>query len=210
MYSPAFHRWDDEKAALKLAGEWNFGALITIADGAPLISHLPLLVDGERRVLRGHLARANPHAEKIDGAEHLAVFTGPNAYISPDWYGEGGKDVPTWNYLAVHVRGKARVLADAAAIDAFLADLSAHEEARRTDLADGRMWTIDKVPPDQLARMRSAIVAFEIDIMSVQAKAKLSQNKKPEAVEGVIGALLESGLQMNEALALFMSEARRS
>lgn len=204
MYSPPHTRWDDRAAALALAADYNFAALITTAGGAPLVSHLPFLIDSDRNVLRGHLARANPHSAELDGAEHLAVFTGPYAYISPDWYGDS-KDVPTWNYLVVHVAGKGRVLGDHGAIDRFLADLSEHEERRRPDIErGGTIWTLDKVPPKDHARLRAAIVAFEIDIASVEAKAKLSQNKKPEAIAGVIRALAHSGSQMSEVTARLM------
>lgn len=205
MYAPPYYRWADEDAALRLAGERNFCTLITVVDGAPLVSHLPLLVDAGRRLLRGHLARANPHAGRLDGRESLAVFTGPNAYISPDWYGEKSEDVPTWNYLAVHISGRGRLVRDADAVDKFLADLSAQEERRRPDLErGGKIWTLDKVAPEKRARMRAAIVAFEIAIARIEAKAKLSQNKPPEAIERVMGILSQSGSQMSEAVARAM------
>lgn len=212
MYAPPAFRWEDETAALQCAAEWNFGVLITAAGaGAPFVSHLPFLVDAERRVLRAHLARANPHAGCIEGGEHLAVFTGPHAYISPDWYGEGENDVPTWNYLAVHAAGKGRVLTDDAVVDAFLADLSAAEEARRHDLAQGgKIWTMGKLPSRALARMRAAIVAFEIDIETVAAKAKLSQNKPAAAAVGVAAALAASDSQAGQAVSRLMTAARKA
>jgi transcriptional regulator len=138
------------------------------------------------------------------------VFRGTYANISPDWYGKTHDDVPTWNYVAVHVSGKGRVVSDPEKVDAFLADLSAHEEHRRPDLdRGGVIWTIAKTDPKAHARMRAAIVAFEIDIEKIDAKAKLSQNKPAEALEGVIKALDDSGSQMSEAVARAMRELRR-
>lgn len=193
MYAPPAFRWNDEAAALDLAREFNFALMVTIVDAAPVVTHLPFLIDPARRVLRGHVARANPHSAHLAGG-HLAVFSGPYAYISPDWYGGDSPDVPTWNYAVVHVYGTGRVLAESKEIDAFLADLSEHEERRRFDLASGgKVWTMDKIPPRDLDRMRRAIVAFEIDIASVEAKAKLSQNKPPPVAARACAALAGSG-----------------
>lgn len=205
MYTPPAFRWDDRPAALALAREWNFGLLITQGEGAPFVTHLPMLIDERRNVVRGHLARANPHGGHLDKRDHLAVFSGPHAYISPDWYGEASTDVPTWNYLAVHVSGKGRVLSEEGVVDRLLAELSALEEGRRPDLPNGgRVWTMDEIPADKHARMRNAIVAFEIDIERVEAKAKLSQNKLAEAVAGVIEALGSSGTESSAGLARLM------
>lgn len=207
MYTPPYTRWDDRAAALRLVQECNFGELITIVDGAPLVTHLPFLVDAKRNVLRGHVARANPHGGQLDGNVHMAVFKGPYAYISPDWYGEASEDVPTWNYLAVHVSGRGRVIADERAVDAFLAELSAFEEQRRPDIdRGGKIWTMDKVAAKDHVRMRAAILAFEIGIDKIEAKAKLNQNKPPEAIAGVVKALAESGAQMSEYVAGLMKE----
>lgn len=208
MYAlPAF-RWDDRLAALGFAAEFNFATLITVEGGGPVMSHLPMLVDAGRGVLCGHLARANSHASILDGRRHVAIFMGPFAYVTPDWYGAGSTDVPTWNYVAVHIAGGGRVVADAGGVDRFLADLSACEEMRRTDLdRGGKMWTMDKVPPAKHAAMRAAIVAFEIDIVTVDAKAKLSQNKPADAARRVAAELASSGGERGRALAALMEAA---
>lgn len=204
MYSPPAHRWDDRAAALDFARARNFAALITVVDGAPMLTHLPVLIDPDGVRLRGHMARANPHAAHIDGREHLVAFLGPNAYISPDWY-EIEEDVPTWNYVAVHVSGKARAYTDEAETDRFLSDLSDQEEARRYDLQTGRFWKIDKLDPKDRARMRRAVVAFEIVIDSVEAKAKLSQNKKPEVAARVIDKLSGSPNERDRQVGALMA-----
>ncbi len=198
MYAHRAFQFDDEDAALAAASEYNFATLVT--PSSSLASHLPIVVDREQRILRGHLARANPHVGAIDGAEHLAVFTGPHAYISPDWYGPQSPDVPTWNYVAVHVRGRGRVIEKTEQVIAFLAELSEQEEARRHDLASGKVWTLEKTPEDKLLAMTRGIVAFEIEIDKIEAIAKLSQNKPDDVAERVISAL-QSGGERQSAVA---------
>lgn len=205
MFTPPAFRWNDRPAAFALASDWNFALLITQGEEAPFVTHLPMLIDERRNVLRGHVARANPHGGHIDGRAHLAVFTGPNAYISPNWYGEASTDVPTWNYVAVHIAGQGRILDEVCEIDQLLADLSAHEEQRRHDLDNGgEIWTMDKVPDDKHARLRRAIVAFEIDIARVEAKAKLSQNKSVETADAVADILSASNADTCVRLARLM------
>ncbi len=206
MYSPPAFRWRDRTAALDFARAHNFAAMITVVDGAPVLTHLPVLIDPDGARLRGHVARANPHAAHIDGVSHLFVFSGPHAYVSPDWY-KTEEDVPTWNYVAAHVSGKARALADEADIDRLLSDLSDQEEARRFDLETGHFWKIDKLDAKDHARMRRAILAFEIEIEAVEAKAKLSQNKRPEVAANVIGVLSRSPQERERAVAALMADA---
>ena len=204
MYAQRAFRFDDEDAALAIASEYNFAALVT--PSSSFASHLPIVVDCERRILRGHLARANPHAGAIDGVGHLAVFTGPHAYISPDWYGPQSRDVPTWNYVAVHVRGVGRIMEKTEHVIAFLAELSEQEEARRHDLASGKIWTLDKTPEDKLLAMTRGIVAFEIEIDNVEAIAKLSQNKSEDIAAKVV-SVLQSGDERQCAVASEMQNA---
>lgn len=198
MYAHRAFRFDDEDAALAVASEYNFATLVT--PSSSFASHLPIIVDRDRRVLRGHLARANPHTSAIGGADHLVVFTGPHAYISPDWYAANSPDVPTWNYVAVHVRGQGRVMERTEDVIAFLTELSAQEEARRHDLASGKVWTLDKTPEDKLRAMTQGIVAFEIKIEKIEAIAKLSQNKPVHVAAGVTEAL-QSGDDRRRAVA---------
>ena len=204
MYAHRAFRLDNENEALAVASEYNFATLLT--PSASFASHLPMVVDRKRRVLRGHLARANPHTDAIDGATHLAVFTGPHAYISPDWYGPQSPDVPTWNYQAVHVRGAGRVIDQTESVISLLSELSVQEETRRHDLVSGEIWTLNKTPEEKLLAMVRAIVAFEIAIDSIEAIAKLGQTKSEDVTARVIGAL-ESGNERQAALASEMQRA---
>jgi len=207
MYRPPAYRIDDDAAAYRLISEWAFATLATVHDGAARLSQLPMIADPDRRVLRGHLARANPHASLIDGAIATALFTGPQGYISPNWY-EDRTRVPTWNYLAVEFVGAVRVTTAPEDVDAMLIDLSHHFEQRRHDIDRDVEWTIDKLPAKKREALRAGIVAFEIDIERIELKGKLSQKDKPADLAGAISAL-SSGSEAQKALADAMRSAAR-
>lgn len=207
MYRPPAYRIDDAAAAFRLIADFAFATLATVHDGVVRLSQLPMIADPARRVLRGHLARANPHGGRIDGAMATALFTGPQGYVSPNWY-EDATRVPTWNYLAVEVAGAVRVITAPDAVDAMLIDLSHHFESRRHDLDRDGEWTIDKLPEKKREALRAGIVAFEIDIESIEMKGKLSQKDKPADFQGVIRAL-SSGDEAQRRLADAMRSAGR-
>ena len=166
-----------------------FGLLIVPGEGTPDVAHIPFVLDrgeGKHGRLRGHFARPNPIWRAFDGrAEALAVFAGPDAYISPDWYATPHQ-VPTWNYIAVHAAGRPRVLADDGGVQRLLEDLSAQSEAR---LPGKKPWTVDKLTAEVYVRMRRGIVAFELPIERSEGKWKLSQNRAPADREGAASAL---------------------
>lgn len=177
MYTPPAFHLADRHHAVAIMRDQPFGQLITMAsDGRPEITHLPLLIDvaGDVMVVRGHVAKANPTARAIaEGRIATAVFTGPNAYVSPDWFGDRDT-VPTWNYVAVHASGPLTRVEDPEAVEAFLADLSAVHEA---GLAPKTPWTANKMSPGTQRRMIKGITAFTMAVDTLEAKAKLSQNK---------------------------------
>jgi len=205
MYRPPAYRIDDAAAAFRLIADWAFATLATVHDGAVQISQLPMIADEAKRVLRGHLARANPHAARIDGARATALFTGPQGYISPNWY-EDRTSVPTWNYLAAEISGAIRVVSAPDAVDALLIDLSHHFETRRHDLDRDSEWTIDKLPAKKREALRAGIVAFEFEIDRIEMKGKLSQKDKSANRDGAIAAL-SSGGEAQRRLADAMREA---
>lgn len=207
MYAPSRYSLGDTEAALDLVDATGFCLLITSGEGTPALSHLPMIADRDRRVLRGHLARANPHAALLDRRRHHAVFTGSNAYVSPNWYVDKTR-VPTWNYLAVEIEGEGRVIDAPQDVDAFLAALAAHFERRRHDLASDSEWTMDKLPPQKLERLRRGIVFFEMQIERISAKAKLSQSDDAADSDGAIRALSTGG-DMQRAVAEAMRREQR-
>jgi transcriptional regulator len=167
----------------------------------PVASHVPLLFDAERGsqgVLRGHLARANPqwrhfHAEQ----EVLAIFHGPHAFVSSNWYAEPPNMVPTWNYAAVHVYGKPRIVAEADEVFTLLQDMLAYYQP------EGNPMSLE--PPTQRAQqLAQAIVAFELTITRWEGKFKLSQNRTTEDRNRVREALLVRGGPEDLAVAQMM------
>lgn len=194
MYMPPAFRLDDRAVAVELMRAHPFAMLVAATGpGAVEITHLPVLaaVEGETLTLRGHVSKANPMAGLIAGSTAVApvrataVFSGPQAYVSPDWY-QTENQVPTWNYLAVHASGALEHVADPAAFEALLADLSAEHEAA---LVPKRPWTMGKMVPGTVARMMKGITGFRMTVDLLEAKAKLSQNKNAVDRGGVVAAL---------------------
>jgi transcriptional regulator len=179
IYVPDAFRVDDEARLFAHAEAHPFATLITHGEGGVLVSHVPLLIDAPRRALQGHLARPNPQlAHLAAGAEALAIFHGPHAYISPSVYTEH-PSVPTWNYVVVHARGPAR-MTDEAELRSIL-----ERTVARFDKTGWRM-TED---PDFTSRMFAAIAGFEIEVKAIIGKWKVSQNRPPEDVRRVISWL---------------------
>ena len=166
--------------------------LVTVGeDGVPDATFLPVLWEGDRLV--GHLARANAHWRRIvDGSPALAIVTGPDAYISPSWYAakaEHGKVVPTWNYSVVHLRGSAVVHDDAEWVRSLVNRLTDRHEFSRDE-----PWAVSDAPDDYIDKNLRPIVGVEIVVSSVEAKAKLSQNRSDSDRAGVASGLAADGL----------------
>ncbi len=196
MYVPEIFALDDPEKTAEVLRRFDFALLVSALEGqAPVATHLPFVFDagrGAKGTLRAHMARANPHWRDLAklaeaGGEALAIFSGPHAYISPSWYGPGDA-VPTWNYVAVHATGIPRLIEDAGEVRALLTRMVALHEADRT-----APWLLDGQGEAFLARMQRGIVAFEIPIAGLEAKAKLSQNKDPGDRRSVAAALRDNG-----------------
>ncbi|HZU37064.1 MAG TPA: FMN-binding negative transcriptional regulator [Gemmataceae bacterium] len=201
MYIPAAFKVEDRSLLYDFIERYSFATLITTAEGIPFASHLPLLLDREREVLLGHLARANPHWQSFDGMhEGLIIFSGPHAYISPSWYATSPA-VPTWNYAAVHVYGTPRLL-EADQLSGLLARLVSHYEA-----GNERPWQYD-LPEDYRQRMERAVVGVEVPITRIEGKFKLGQNRTVEDRRGML-TRLKVGHADGQALAAFMEAYAR-
>lgn len=186
MYRPKAFRIDAPQHLHDLIREHALGLLVVALDGSLEASHVPVLLDADapHAALRFHLARANPLAAALDGTrEALFVFQAEQAYISPDWY-RSEHMVPTWNYAAVHVYGQPAPMDDDA-LQRLLGELSAAQESR----LDKRAWTTDKMPEDLYARMRRAIVGFQMPLTRIEGKWKMGQNRTDADRRGVIEAL---------------------
>jgi transcriptional regulator len=200
MYVPKAFREDDVARLHAFLRAWSFALLVTDSDGVPSATHLPLVLDAAGTApgrLIGHVARANPHWQAFDGTRQaLAVFHGPHAYVSPTWYATGPA-VPTWNYAAVHVYGRPRLLEDPEATrDAVARLVQEHDPA----------WRIADQPAEFIAGMLRGIVAFEMPIERLEGKLKLSQNRPAADRPGILHALRAGG-EMERAVADLMQSS---
>ena len=185
--SPVFRR-EPRESALEFARERGFGTFTVAGPEGVLAAHAPFVLD-EGRVL-AHLVRVNPLARHLGSgpARALLIVSGPDGYVSPDWYGEP-QLVPTWNYVAVHLRGELRLLDDAA-LRPVLERLSETFEAR---LAPKPPWKTDKVDDGLLARMMRQIIPIELSVDTVDSTFKLNQNRSDSARAHAAAALAAGG-----------------
>ena len=186
LYTPTHFNTEDRAAIARLMHEYSFATLVTPAASEPSISHLPLLlVPGcePNGTLIGHFARANPHWRHARETPSVAVFHGPHAYVSPSWYGEPQRMVPTWNYVSVHAHGTLTIIEDAAEARGIIEALVQRFEAARAE-----PWTFQRDERERDALM-SAIVPFRMRIKRIDAKFKLSQNRSRDDRARVIAAL---------------------
>jgi transcriptional regulator len=200
MYTPTHFAEDDVATLHALMRAHSFALLATARPGeAPVATHLPLLLDAERGglgTLIGHVARANAHWRSFDGkTPALAVFTGAHAYVSARWY-PSAKQVPTWNYEAVHAVGTPRRIDDPARVFELLRTLMVANEAVLPEaaraLGKGPHELAD-IPFPHLDKLTRGIVAFELPIERLEGKRKLSQNKKPSERRALIAGLRAVG-----------------
>ena len=197
MYIPSHFRESDERVLAEFIDAYAFGTLVTIERGVPFASHVPFLHDREARTLHAHVARANPQWQHFaTRPDVLVMFQGPHGYVSPTWYAEPG--VPTWNYTAVHVYGRGRVLDDAAATGRHVEKLAA-----RFERGSAAPWV-----PEYDPRMLAGIVGIEIAIGEIQGKFKLSQNRSAEDRAGVVARLEGRGGDESTALAKLVAGER--
>jgi transcriptional regulator len=185
MYLPAHFSELDRNAALALIHEYPFATLMSQSEGEPFINHLPLLLRDDSTLV-GHLSRHNPQWHHMQSGDLLTlVFHGPHTYITPSWY--KSREVPTWNYAVVHTRVKPRLIEDFKGIVQVL-----HAMTERFESTEPKPWRM--ALPEDLQNpgdLTSAIVAFELNIESISAKFKLSQNRS-EADRSGVRARLET------------------
>ncbi len=203
MYTPAAFVETDAAEIARLIACNAFGLLVTVADGVPVATHLPLLLEGPAGPggrLVGHMARANGQWRGFDGtAMTLCVFTGVHAYVSPRWYADPD-NVPTWNYEAVHIYGRPRLIEAEASVRALIERLSANFEAGRS-----KPWSPGELGDDNVARRLKGIAAFEISIERVEGKRKLGQNKPPADRRAAAAVLAASADPTEKAVGRLMA-----
>lgn len=197
MYQPPLFKEERLDVLHGLIRAHPFGLIISVGpDGEPVANAIPLLLDaegGEKGMLRGHLARANPQWKLLaETGKALIVFQGPYSYVTPSWYEskkEHGKVVPTWNYVIVQVRGAVRIHEDAEWLRDHVGALSdAHEQGR------AEPWAVSDAPDSFIVGQLKGIVGFEIEIAAIEGKWKVSQNRPvPDRVGVAAGLSADDG-----------------
>jgi transcriptional regulator len=198
MYVPA-HFAPDAALVDELLRNHGAADLVTVTPDGLAATMLPFIYvppaepgsAGPLGSLHGHLARNNDQWKRGSAGEALAIVRGPDAYISPGWYAskaEHGRVVPTWNYITAHVYGRFVVHDDPVWTEDLVRRLTTKHEAYRN-----HPWSVDDAPRPFIEGQLRAIVGVELEITRIEAKAKLSQNRPPADVEGVIAGLRERG-----------------
>jgi transcriptional regulator len=197
MYIPRQFALSDGETEAALA-EAGFAHLVTQDPSGLMVTPLPLLYDQANHSLIGHVSRANPHWH-ADGRESVAIFSGPQAYISPSFYAtkaETGKVVPTWNYEVLNVYGRLVVHDDADWVLNLVTRLTNRHEQHRAE-----PWQVTDAPADYTRAQLRGIVGIELSIAKVEGKAKMSQNQPERNRTGVVAGLKESDAPQDQLVA---------
>ncbi len=202
MYLPRFNSETDQEVLAALMQQNSFATLVTNdPDNLPFATHLPILLDrsrGEYGTLVAHMARANPQWKHFsNGKEVLVIFQGPHTYLSPSWY-KSEFSVPTWNYAVVHAYGRARIVEENTKLKEMMTKLVAIYEEPMP-----QPWRIDWQDVRNESMLK-AIVGFEVEIIRLEGKFKLSQNKPIADQIGVINALSQSNNATDHEIANMM------
>lgn len=188
----------DQQEAISFMQRYSFATLVTVADGVPSATHLPFVVEqrDDKVVLISHLAKANPQSDELFNGKALVIFAEPHAYISPKHY-EHEKNVPTWNYIAVHAYGTATLIESPEQKAALLAQTINFYEA-----AYIQQW--QALPDDYKLNMMKGIVGFEIVVDDLQGKKKISQNRSEIEQQNIITELSNSADSAAKDMAGYM------
>jgi transcriptional regulator len=201
MYIPAHHKMDDQDEILSFMRTYNFVIVVSVQNGLPVATHIPVTIttQADSIILRAHFAKANSQWQALADGETLIIFSGPHAYISTSHY-DKFESVPTWNYIAVHAYGHAKLVHytdDPQAMTHLI-----EEVIQATEPAYMAQWhgLSDKYRDG----MMNGTVGFEMVVTRLDAKAKLSQNKHPHEQEKIIHTLLahedDSAVAVGEAM----------
>lgn len=206
MYTPPAFREDDPAALRAIMREARLATLVTATADGLVATPLPLFLDeteGALGTLYGHLARANPQWTLEPACEALAVFAGPDAYVTPSWYPskrEHGKVVPTWNYVAVHACGPVEFFEDRERLRDAVTRLTELYERPRAD-----PWAVADAPEDFIDAQLRGIVGLRMPITRIEGKRKMSQNRPQADREGVAAGLGASGSEADRRVAAMVA-----
>lgn len=206
MYNPAPHVETRPDVLHQFIREHPLAVLVSGGSNGLEATHVPMVLHpeiGPHGVLRCHVARANPHWKSIEaGTPALAIFSGPQHYITPSWYPskkEHGRVVPTWNYVAVHASGHAKLFEEETALREHLNSLT-----HQSELGFEKPWAVSDAPEEFIKAMSKAIVGIEISIDRLEGKWKTSQNRSQADREGAIAGLESLGTPRSREMAEIM------
>ncbi len=183
MYPPPHHQSHDIEKMISVIKNFPLGILVTAKDGKPFVTHIPFIYNETSKKLVAHLDRNNPQLETLkDEAEVTVVFKGPDTYISPSIYTT--PQLPTWNYIIVHVTGKLQLINEPEAIKQTMLDMTEFLEGSE------QKFILKKDDP-RMERLLNYIQAFEIEIINLEGKFKLSQDKNAQDFENAKQELIE-------------------
>ncbi len=210
MYVPPAFKVDDPAELIAMIMAVPLAQLVTSTADGLMATPLPLQLDASESthgVLYGHVARANPQWRSAPVGEALAIFMGPDAYVSPAWYPtkqETGKVVPTWNYTAVHAHGAVEFFEDTERLLALVTRLTDHHEKPRA-----KPWAVSDAPESYIQSQLKGIVGVKLTISRVEGKRKLSQNRNAPDHRGVIDGLAASLSEKDHAVRALMQSSKQ-
>lgn len=212
MYVPKHFEEPRVEVMHELIRERPLATLVTFGSGGLNANHIPLEIAPEPApygTLRGHISRANPLWRDLSmDVEALAIFQGPDAYVTPSWYPtkkEKGMVVPTWNYAVVHAYGALRVIDDAEWLRSLVGRLTDQNEA-----AFRERWSVSDAPPEYIGKLLGSIVGIEMVLTKLIGKWKVSQNRPTTDREGVVSGLRELDTQDSSLMAELVERASKS
>tara|TARA_R110002051_G_scaffold201653_2_gene268436 strand:- start:4104 stop:4706 length:603 start_codon:yes stop_codon:yes gene_type:complete len=199
MYIPQYYKQTDLSEIKNFLIQHSFGILVNQVEGKPWATHIPLELDKDKNgkdILIGHISRANPQAKNLELIDNvLCIFNGPHAYISSSWYKE--EEVPTWNYIAVHIYGKLQILTEEEVMASLYKLVDKYEKNSKKPISLNDM-------SEKTLRQVKGVVGFQISIDEIQATYKLSQTR-PEDQSKIISELEKT----NETNALKIAKAMK-
>jgi transcriptional regulator len=198
VYVPEHFREERLDVLHGIIEENSFATLVSASSDGTVATHIPFLLDrsaGPLGMLRGHVARANPHWTHLAQSEALVIFLGAHAYVSPSWYATSGR-VPTWNYVAVHAYGTPRLIEDESVLRRLI-----EETVARYESGFERPWDMSAIEERSVSGLLRGIVGFDIPIARIDGKRKLGQNRSRADREGMVRGLRAHGGASGAAIA---------
>jgi len=202
MYIPKLYREEDREGILDFLKRNNFAAIVSYDGKRPIATHVPTEVHEDEQgglVIYSHMSRANPQWKTLTGHEVLLIFQGPHTYVSARWYNH--VNVPTWNYTIIHVYGRAREIQGEELYSLLSRLVQSHESTSA--------YRLETLPQDFVRREMNGVFGFAVEVQSIDAGYKLSQNRNDADHQNIVFELEKRGDQDSKAIAKAMREQRK-